>query len=332
MRFLYLVILLLPLNLSARNIDPINAVIGDESFNYTFDRLPNVYDSETLRIITHLKYVLQSLEKTDISNLTEQQRYNRAILLSHLAKYIEIGNFPVNEFSKKSNRPNFIDSNGNICAVGFLIAETIDRETAEHINAQYQFEYIMNMDSHVLDQWLYEYGLSKLEAAMIQPSYSYYVNSVESETSKKIGWNYGLLSIGLTSSQLFLTQKAYSKKDYSLKKRQWLSITAATLGSISVYTGMMGFSSSNKKYKETIVYPGMSNIPYVNYFRKSYPMKRVVSILNISTGMISLLYNSWQAIDIKDSMQKSKLNVYSSLQYIPNEVDPIPSLSLSYSF
>ena len=63
MRFLYLVILLLPLNLSARNIDPINAVIGDKSFNYTFDRLPNGYDSETLRIITHLKYVLQSLEK-----------------------------------------------------------------------------------------------------------------------------------------------------------------------------------------------------------------------------------------------------------------------------
>ena len=49
-----------------------------------------------------------------------------------------------------------------------VLMKTIDRETAEHINAQYQFEYIMNMDSHVLDQWLYEYGLSKLEAAMIQ--------------------------------------------------------------------------------------------------------------------------------------------------------------------
>ena len=89
---------------------------------------------------------------------------------------------------------------------------------------------------------------------------------------------------------------------------------------------MIGFSSSNKKYKETIAYPGRSSI---HYFSKSYPMKRVVSILNISTDMISLLYNSWQALDIKDSMQKSKLNVYSSLQYIPNEVDPIPSLSLS---
>lgn len=332
MRLLYVLIFIVPLNIHGKHIKSVNAIIGDESFIHTFQRSPTIHDSEDLRIKTHLNFVLQNLQETNVYELSKKQQLNRSILLSHLAKYIEIGNFPKNEFSNISNRPNFIDSNGNICAVGFLIAETIGRETAEHLNAQYQFEYIMNMDSHILDQWLHEYGLSRLEAAMIQPSYSYYVNSVESETSKKIGWNYGLLSIGLTSSQLFLTQKAYSKKDYSLKKRQWLSITAATLGSISVYTGMMGFSSSNKKYKETIVYPGMSNIPYVNYFRKSYPMKRVVSILNISTGMISLLYNSWQALDIKDSMQKSKLNVYSSLQYIPNEVDPIPSLSLSYSF
>ena len=97
-----------------------NAIIGDEGFIHTFQRSPTIHDSENLRIITHLEFILQSLEKTDISNLTEQQEYNRAILLSHLAKYIEIRNFPVNEFSNNSNRPNFIDSNGNICVGRFF--------------------------------------------------------------------------------------------------------------------------------------------------------------------------------------------------------------------
>ncbi len=332
MRFLYLVILLLPLNLSARNIDPINAVIGDESFNYTFDRLPNVYDSETLRIITHLKYVLQNLEKTDISNLTEQQKYNRAILLSHLAKYIEIGNFPKNEFSNISNRPNFIDSNGNICAVGFLIAETIGRETAEHLNAQYQFEYIMNMDSHILDQWLHEYGLSRLEAAMIQPAYGPVLTpSTKNISSTEVGWDYGLLSAGLFSSQAILTYTAHSnKREHSLKKRYWLSIAATTVSAVSLYTGIEGFKNSEQNYRKESN-PEVTIIPYTVYNEK-YPRKKIISLINVGAGLFSLVYNGLQAFNYKADMEPPRIRIYSSLQYIPNELDPIPSLSLSYSF
>ena len=172
--------------------------------------------------------------KPTVYQLTEQQELNRAILLSHLAKYIEVGNFPVNEFSNISNRPNFIDSNGNICAVGFLIAETIGRETAEHLNAQYQFEYIMNMDSHILDQWLYEYGLSRLEAAMIQPAYGPVLTpSTKNISSTEVGWDYGLLSAGLFSSQAILTYTAHSNKKRAFIKKAILVKYSATTIQVS---------------------------------------------------------------------------------------------------
>ena len=102
---------------------------------------------------------------------------------------------------------------GIFALVGFLIAETIGRETATHINAQYQFEYIMNMDSHILDQWLYEYGLSRLKAAMIQPVYGPVLTpSTKNISFTEVGWDYGLLSAGLFSSQAILIYTAHSTK------------------------------------------------------------------------------------------------------------------------
>lgn len=332
MRLLYVLIFIIPLNIHGKHIKSVNAIIGDESFIHTFQRSPTIHDSEDLRIKTHLNFVLQNLQETNVYELSKKQQLNRSILLSHLAKYIEIGNFPKNEFSNISNRPNFIDSNGNICAVGFLIAETIGRETAEHLNAQYQFEYIMNMDSHILDQWLHEYGLSRLEAAMIQPAYGPVLTpSTKNISSTEVGWDYGLLSAGLFSSQAILTYTAHStRKEYSVKKRYWLSITATTIGAISLYAGIKGFKNSEQNYlKESN--PQVTIIPYTYYYEK-YPRKKAVSLVNVGAGLFSLVYNGLQAFNYKADMEPPRIRIYSSLQYIPNELDPIPSLSLSYSF
>ncbi len=331
--FLSLITLsVLSANTVTKNTDSINAIIGDESFFKTFHRSPNQYDSEDLRIKTHLRFVLEKLRQADVSLLTNQQLENRLILLSHLSDYIKAGVFPLNEYSVKSRRPNFIDSHGNICAVGYLVEKTAGRETAELLNSLFQFEYIMKMDSELLDEWLEENGLSKLEAAMIQPQYGGPITpSTFDVTSKEIGWDYGLLSVGLVSSQILLTKSAHSaKKDHSLKRRYWYSITVATLGAASIYSGVEGFKNSDQNYRRESN-PEVTNIPFT-YYDETNPRKKAVSLINIGTGVFTVFYNGLHAFKYNDEMKSSNLQVYSSFQYLSISPEAYPSLSLNYSF
>ncbi len=69
-------------------------------------------------------------------------------------------------------RPCFIDTvSGNICAVGYLIAQTEGIELAQKINKKYQYEYIKNMKLPEVEAWTQKYGMSIDDCAMIQPSY-----------------------------------------------------------------------------------------------------------------------------------------------------------------
>ena len=76
--------------------------------------------------------------------------------------------------SPGGRRPCFIDRDGNICAVGYLVEQSAGRELAEQINAKYQYDYIRDMDLPELADWVAGSGLSLEEVAMIQPTYGYY--------------------------------------------------------------------------------------------------------------------------------------------------------------
>lgn len=154
-------------------VQQINAVIGDRSFIRTFGRAPSTADDERTRITAHLAYVEALLRARDVRSLPPELRAERACNLDRLHEYLVHGTFPANERYPGMRRPCFIDDHGAICAVGYLVERSAGRRTAETINREHQYEYIRDMRSPALTQWLASSGLTREEAAMIQPTYNW---------------------------------------------------------------------------------------------------------------------------------------------------------------
>ena len=149
----------------------INPIIGDISYVEKFGSLPNELSNEHTRIKTHLNYVEKLLREKSISHLSVVERKNRTRLLDYLRNYHVAGIFPKNYDHEDERRPCFIDKDKNICAVGYLVAQTAGLETAEEINSQYKYAAIGDMNSDLLEDWIGTTGLSRNEIAMIQPNY-----------------------------------------------------------------------------------------------------------------------------------------------------------------
>ncbi|MBX7220169.1 MAG: ankyrin repeat domain-containing protein [Blastocatellia bacterium] len=156
---------------SIQQSQPVNAVVGDISFHARFGVLPHSKTDENLRIKTHLAYIEGILRQKTPAGLSPQQLTQRQVNLDHLHAYWQRGVFP-HVFEPSTNRrPCFIDREGNLCAVGHLIAATAGRELAEAVNTRYQYALLGDMHLPELDQWVAQSGLSPLELAMIQPQY-----------------------------------------------------------------------------------------------------------------------------------------------------------------
>src|SRR5688500_10730692 len=119
MALLRLVCLLVLMSSSAF-ADGVNAVIGDESWVARFGAMPDESAGKDARLRVHLEYVEARLRASEPAGLSGEQRAERARNLDRLRAYIERGEFPRN-FEVQGRRPHFIDDDGRICAVGYLI-------------------------------------------------------------------------------------------------------------------------------------------------------------------------------------------------------------------
>ena len=151
----------------------INALIGDISFVSTFGFSPNQETDETLRIKTHLAFVENLLRSRSTEHLTKKQKNNRKKMLDLLHDYRTAEAFPSNHDYENQRRPCFIDDEGNICAVGYLVEQTAGYDAAALINEDFKYEYVMKMESEALVEWVEQSGLSVEECAMIQPTYGW---------------------------------------------------------------------------------------------------------------------------------------------------------------
>ena len=155
--------------------DFINAVIGNKSFRAFYGREPNINDDEDLRIATHLAYVEALLRSRDVSHLSTDLQRARNRNLSALRIYRLQGEFPRN-YDRPGRRPCFIDRDGRICAVGYLVEQTAGRDVAEGVNRTYKYSYIKDIEGADLAAWLAGSGLTREEAAMIQPEYHWQID------------------------------------------------------------------------------------------------------------------------------------------------------------
>ncbi|MGH1365424.1 MAG: hypothetical protein ACRBF0_17815 [Calditrichia bacterium] len=170
-RFLAILFVIQLGSLSANPVvSPVNVVLGDASFLATFGMLPDAETDEQLRIETHLAYVEDLLRSKNVEHLSAELRNRRFQLLDMLRDYRLAGEFPRN-YDYTERTPCFIDRDGNICAVGYLVEQTAGKELAEQINSLYQYANIYDMDSPELSEWVAQSGLTLEECAMIQPTY-----------------------------------------------------------------------------------------------------------------------------------------------------------------
>lgn len=150
--------------------DLVNAVLGKASFRTEFNTSP-AGAGETLRIRTHLAAVAERLARTDVSALPPGLRHARARNIERLITYTRAARFPTKPAGIPGRVPNFLDENGAVCAVGYLIEQDLGRGAVEAIAREYQFDYIPYIDSPVVAEWQARSGLTPLELAMIQPEY-----------------------------------------------------------------------------------------------------------------------------------------------------------------
>jgi hypothetical protein len=115
----------------------VNPVLGDISYESKFGLKPNAATDNNLRIRTHLEYVENLLRNKDVSELSADLQTKRNHLLDLLHDYWTNGVFPKNYDYADQRKPCFIDKDGTICAVGYLVEQTTGRQVADNINSKH---------------------------------------------------------------------------------------------------------------------------------------------------------------------------------------------------
>lgn len=261
----------------------VNPVIGNLSYIESFGVAPDETTNENLRVQTHLKYAEQFLRSKPVSKLTKEQKQNRFKILDLLKDYWTTGIFPKNYDHLEKRKPCFIDKDGRICAVGYLVEQTAGRQIAEDINVQYQYAYLSEMDNPDIDNWINSTGLTKEEYAIIQPSYP-------PEPPKPL---YSISSSVLGGLNLSMNTINGIQIANGVNNRK-APIIGLLSGATQVAIGALGYNKKHFTLSEV------------------HESQRNLSLINIGLGTSSIILSSWNLLINRQPKKKSiSLNIYS---------------------
>jgi hypothetical protein len=250
----------------------INPLLGDISFVDKFGHQPTATTDEDLRIKTHLEYVEILLRQKEVSNLTPEEQEKRKNILDLLHVYWTTGIFPRNYDHIDKRVPYFIDKDGKICAVGYLVEQTADRQSAEKINDIHKYDKLLAMNDHTLESWIRTSGLTKEECAMIQPTYG---------PPPTYNYNYFSPQYGIASSVL-------GGVNLSLNTINAIQISKGTHNkTIPVISLLTGTGS--------IIY-GAYNFPKEDWsgmYAKTNESQKTLSMVNIGLGTTTMILSVW---------------------------------------
>ncbi len=133
--------------------------------------------AERLHIQAHL-----ALTELRLS-LTGKDSVERRETLGNLHHYWQDGVFPVNTTRPGVRTPIFIDEAGTHCAVGALMVDSGNDNLAQSINNDNPFVLIEELEDSRVSEWLDTAGLTKKEAALIQPGYGFTLERVSGGTN-----------------------------------------------------------------------------------------------------------------------------------------------------
>lgn len=276
----------------------VNSIIGDKSFITKFGYEPDKNTDEILRIKTHLEYVEAILRSKNTFNLSPELIEKRNHVLNILHEYLEAEIFPCNYDHKKMRITCFIDKEGKICAVGYLIERTSGRQTAEQINNKFKYKLIQEMNDETVDDWIENSGLTKEECAMIQPTYEYHRYGI---STSDVVISSSLTAVNLT----FNTLNAMKMSE----------------GGLNSIVPVLGFVTGTAQ----IVYGAASNPSKPNDDSKDG--SKILSALNIGIGASTVILSVLGYNSIIEN-KKTSWNIYS----FPSKKEIGLGFSLTHKF
>ncbi len=148
-----------------------NHHIGDDSFIAKYGHNVDVHATERDRMHQHLQFVRDWLASRPATKPELQAR--RAEILADFDAYIAKFTTPKNEHVPWRT-PVFIDDEGTICAVGYLIQQTTNHELPQRIAKQHRYDYIEDIAKAMPEvaAWVAGSGFTLDEIAHIQPAYT----------------------------------------------------------------------------------------------------------------------------------------------------------------
>lgn len=287
-RKILLLALIITIGISCRRSQQnqtINAIIGDESLEKQFRIKPGDAD-EVLRIKTHLSYVEQLLRKRTPKYLTQQQKTNRENAINLLNVYWNEATFPSNFDFPEERKPCFIDKLGNICAVGYLIEQTVGRSVAEEINDKFQYEYLMAMNDQKIDDWIFANGLTKEECAMIQPAYGGVTQPKIVDESISSGYDIATFSLSAVNLSVGTVNAIQLSKRTNSKYLPYIGLVS---GASQVILGIANYPKSIT----------MNGNNYVNRRRLNH------SLINIGVGASNMILSGLNLTQNKQGKEKA---------------------------
>jgi hypothetical protein len=279
---LFLFVLIQQISASSLDADPVNAIIGDISYIEKFNSQPSGSKNEILRIQTHLEYVENILKSASTAHLTKKQKKNRLKAIKNLHSYWVAGIFPENKDFPNKRKPCFIDSKGNLCAVGYLIEQTAGRGVAEQNNARFQYEYLMEMEWNVVDQWIASNGLTKLECAMIQPTYG--PTTTENYITPGFGYATAVFS-GANIALSVINISQINRRNQGL----FTPILGMVLGAGQITFGALNFPEIQYGWSGS----------YINEAQRNY------ALMNVALGTSTMIFSTWSLITRKPAKTRN---------------------------
>jgi hypothetical protein len=269
----------------------VNPLLGDISYECKFGHKPDASTDNNLRIRTHLEYVENSLRNKDVSELSAELQAKRNHLLDLLHDYWTNGVFPKNYDYSDQRKPCFIDKDGTICAVGYLVGQTTSRQVTDDINRNNKYDELLAMNNTMVDNWILTSGLTKEECAMIQPTYG---------PTPVYTYNHITRAYGISSSII-------GGLNLSLNTVNGIQIgkgtTNKTVPIIGLITGAAQITIGSAMFPEEINNWGTN---YTNERQKT------LSMVNIGLGTTTMILSAWNLISNRKPKDKLMTwNIYS---------------------
>ena len=140
-----------------------------------FDAVLAQLEAETPHSLAETLYRAEagsmSWSRRERAELRRQLAEARAENIARLRAYRDAGRFPHHRAATDRALPIFVDAQDTACAVGFLMRESGWRAEVAEIAAADNHVFVDDADGGALLRWVATSGLTREEAALIQPAY-----------------------------------------------------------------------------------------------------------------------------------------------------------------